>query len=152
MKRFVGTLALAFGLGVVSMSAQGSSLVGTWERTSLLNAEGKPTQPPAPAAYLIFSADGHFTQIAIPTGRAKVNKPVDQMTREELVARFNRVEARGGSYTVAGNRLTRKNERHGDPNQEGTDAVQLFRVEGDTLVLSSADPKQKNEARWRRVK
>lgn len=152
MRRLAASLAFVLGLVIVSLSAQSSPLVGTWERTALLDATGKPIQPPAPAAYLIFSADGHFTQIAIPTGRAKVDKPVDQMTKEELVARFNRVEARGGRYTVAGNRLTRKNERHADPTQEGTDSVQLFRVEGDTLILNSADPKLKNEARWRRVK
>ena len=74
------------------------------------------------------------------------------MTKEELLQRFNRLETRRGTYTVAANRLTRRNVTHGDPTQEGTEQTQLFRVEGDTLILSSADPKLKNEARFRRAK
>lgn len=53
---------------------------------------------------------------------------------------------------MAGNRLIRRKVAHGDPTQEGTEQTQLFRVEGDTLILSSVDPKLKNEARFRRAK
>lgn len=118
----------------------------------MVDGEGKPTQPPAPAAFLLFTADGFFSQSGIPTGRAKTSKPLDQMSKEELLQRFNRLETRRGTYTVSGNRLTRRNVAHGDPNQEGTEQVQLFRIEGGMLILSSADPKQKNEARFRRAK
>src|SRR5437762_11737213 len=54
-------------------SAQTNPLVGTWERTSLTDAQGKSTQPPTPAAYLIMTADGFYSQTAIPTGRPKTN-------------------------------------------------------------------------------
>ena len=143
---------LVMGLAVASPAQTQSPLVGAWERISLLDAEGKATQPPTPAAFLVFSADGFFSQNAIPTGRSKVNKPLDQMTKEELLQRFNRLEARRGTYTVTGNHLTRKSITHGDPNQEGTEQVQLFRIEGGTLILSSIDPKLKGEARFRRAK
>jgi hypothetical protein len=53
---------------------------------------------------------------------------------------------------VTGNRLTRKSIASGYPNQEGTEQVQLFRIDGGTLILSSPDPKLKNEARWQRAK
>lgn len=147
------------GIGIVvltfcsaSMAAAQTQLVGVWERTSLLDAEGKPTQPPTPAAFLIFTADGFWAQNAIPTGRAKVTKSLDQMTKEELLQRYTRLEARRGTYTTSGNRLTRKNIASVDPNQEGTDQVQLFKIEAGALILSSADPKLKNEARFRRAK
>jgi hypothetical protein len=146
-------LALAlFGFVSAAEAQAPADLVGTWERVSLKNADGKDTQPPAPAAFLIISANGYYSQISIPTGRPKVDKPLAQMTKEELVARFDRVEARRGRYTVKGNVLTRRYDAGADPNQEGTEAGQLFRIEGDMLILSSADPKQKNEARFRRVK
>lgn len=152
-RAFVGVAAvLAFGLARASLAQTQNPLIGAWERISLRDAEGKVTQPPAPAAFVIFSADGFFSQSAIPTGRLKTDKPLDQMTKEELVQRFNRMETRRGTYTITGNRLTRRNVAHGDPNQEGTERVQLFRIEGDILILSSADPKLKNEARFRRAK
>ena len=74
------------------------------------------------------------------------------MTKEELIQRFNRLESRRGTYTISSNRLTRKNVANGDPNGEGTEQVQLFRIEGGVLILSSTDPKLKNEARFRRAK
>lgn len=108
------------------------------------------TQPPGPAAFVIFSANGYFSQTAIPTGRNKIDKPLDQMTREELLGRFQAVIARRGTYTVSGNRLTRKDVSHTNPNTEGSDAVQDFRIEGDFPILTT--PGNKAEARFRRVK
>lgn len=142
----------AFAVAAPAPAHAQSSVVGAWERVALSDAQGKPTQPPAPAAFVIFSADGFFSQSGVPTGRQKTAKPLDQMTKEELLQRFNRVETRRGTYTVAGNRLTRRNVAHGDPAQEGTEQTQLFRVEGDALILSSTDPKLKNEVRFRRAK
>lgn len=134
-----------------AVNAQGqNALVGAWERVSLKNAEGAVTQPPAPAAFVIFSADGFFSQTAIPTGRKKLDKPVEQMTKEELVERFQRLEARRGTFTVAGNKLTRRSVSHGDSNQEGTEQTQEFRIEGGVLILTS--PASKAEARFRRAK
>ncbi len=150
---FVGVVAVvAIGLAAASRAQTQNPLIGAWERISLRDAEGKMTQPPAPAAFVIFSADGFFSQSSIPTGRPKIDKPLDQMTKEELVQRFNRLETRRGTYTISGNRLTRKNIASSNPDQEGTDQVQLFRIEGDMLILLSADPKLKNEARFRRTK
>ena len=148
----VAVVVVAVGLVSVTRAQAQNSLVGSWERISLLDGEGKAIQPPSPPAFVIFSSDGFFSQSSIPAARPKVDKPVDQMTKEELVQRFNRLESRRGTYTVSGNRLTRKNIANGDPNGEGTEQVQLFRVEGGVLILSSADPKLKNEARFRRAK
>jgi hypothetical protein len=147
-----GVIAALIALNSNSIAQTSNLLVGAWERISLLDGEGKPLQPPGPAAFVIFSADGFFSQTAIHTGRAKIDKPFDQFTKEELVARFNRLEARRGTYTVAGNVLVRKNIAHGDPNQEGTEARQNFRIEKGILILSNVDPKLKNEARFRRAK
>src|SRR5215468_10838299 len=56
-------------------------LVGAWERLSLKNAEGVDIQPPEPAAFVIFSADGYYSQTVIPTGRNKLKKPLEDMTK-----------------------------------------------------------------------
>ena len=144
----VGLLVLS--LGQYSAAQGGNALVGTWERVSQTNAEGAPN--PQPAAFLIFSANGHFSQTAAPSGRPKLTKPLQEMTREELLARFQGVQARRGTYRVAGNMLTRMDVTNVNPNQEGSEGVQQFRLEGDMLILSSTDPKSKAQARFRRVK
>ena len=99
-----------------------------------------------------MTTDGFFSQTAIPTGRPKLNKPLKEMTKEELLAQFTNVVARRGTYTVSGNRLTRTDITNTNPNNEGTAIVQLFRIEGDVLILTNSDTTKKNEARFRRVK
>jgi hypothetical protein len=145
-------VALSVGLGPRLAAQADARLVGVWERVSLRDATGNTTQPPGPAAFLILSANGYFSQIAAPVGRAKIDKPVNELTKDELVARFSSVEARRGTYRIDGDRLSRRSEVHSNPNQEGTEQVQQFRLEGDILILSSTDPKSKGEARFRRVK
>lgn len=135
-----------------SAAAQSQApLVGAWERFVHLIDDGQSTQPPIPAAFLVFSASGHWSQMAVPIGRPKVNKPVDQLSREELIARFLMIEARRGTYRIDGTRLVRTNSVSANPNEEGTDQIQNFRIEGDVLILTSTDPKSKREARFRRV-
>ena len=117
------------------------------------DSTGADVQNPPPAAFTMYSADGFYSQIAIPTGRAKVDKPLTDYTKEELLARFTRSEARRGRYTVPGNTLTRTYVATLNPNDEGRDPqVQRFRVEGGVLVLTSTSPGNKSEVRWRRAK
>jgi hypothetical protein len=132
--------------------AQTSVLTGAWERVSLRDSAGTIVQPPSPAAFAIYSASGHFAQIAIPTGRPTVAKPVTEMTREELLARFQRATAVRGTYTISGNRLMRRGIAHLNPAAEGAEVVQVFRIVGDTLVLSSPNPASRGEARFVRVR
>ena len=133
-------------------AAQTNPLVGAWIRISDINAQGVQQQPPSPAAFLILSADGFYSQTAIPEGRAKVNKPLEEMTKEELVARFNRVTDRRGTYTIVGNKLTRHDVSNTNPGAEGGDQIQLFRIAGDLLILTTEDPKSKAEVRFQRAR
>jgi hypothetical protein len=117
------------------------------------DSTGADIQNPPPAAFTIFSADGFYSQTAIPSGRPKVDKPLTDYTKEELLSRFNRAEARRGRYTVSGNTLTRTYVASLNPNDEGRDPqVQRFRIEGGVLVLTSTSPTNKSEVRWRRAK
>jgi len=130
-------------------AAQDNRLVGTWERVSALTATGAPETPLAPAL-LIVSADGHFTFSAIPTGRPKINKPLDQLTREEVLERYRGLTVRRGTWSVTENRFVTIENGAENPNLEGREVVRLFRMEGDVLVLSSPNPQDKTENRWRR--
>jgi hypothetical protein len=100
-----------------------------------------------------FSSDGFYEQMTIPAGRPKPAKPLADYTKEELLARFTRVEARRGRYTVSGTTLTRTYVASLNPNDEGRDPqVQRFRVEGDVLILTSTSAGNRGEARFRRVR
>ena len=72
------------------------------------------------------------------------------MTKEELLNRFQLLFAHHGTYAVSGNTLTRRTISHSNPNVEGTELVQEFRIEGDLLILTRAE--NKAEARFRRAK
>jgi hypothetical protein len=58
-----------------------------------------------------------------------------------------------GAYTVTGNKLTRKVLQHLNPAGQGTEIIQEFRLEGDTLTLKVVSEALKNsETRYKRVK
>jgi hypothetical protein len=144
------SLLLGFTLLLIVQAAGAQSpnpLVGAWERISMTDAQGAIV--PQVPAFLIFSGSGHFAQTVTPAGRPKLNTPLQDMTREQLLARFQGLEARFGTYTVAGNKLTRKNIAHVNPGAEGTEETQLFRIEGDVLILTTEGGKR--EARFRRL-
>ena len=150
------TLSLVVTALVTASPSEGqgrSSLVGAWERFAMKDSTGADVQNLPPAAFTIFSADGFYSQTAIPTGRPKVDKPLADYTKEELLSRFNLTEARRGRYSVSGNTLTRTYVSTLNPNDEGRGPqVQRFRIEGNVLVLSSTSPANKSEVRWRRAK
>jgi len=136
--RYRNVVLLTF-LCLPAMAQSTNPLVGSWERISLMRGTTQG-QPPAAPEFLILSADGYFSESEIPEGREKVSKPLDQMTKEELVARYTRTAASRGTYTIQGNVLTRKHIADLNPSAEGSDQVRNFRFEGDILVLSAGGP------------
>ena len=128
-------------------------IVGAWERFAMKDSAGSDVTPLPPAAFTIYSADGFYSQTAIPTGRPKVTKPLAEYTKEELLARFTNAEARRGRYTISGNTLTRTYVSNLNPNNEaGPPQVQRFRIEGDVLILTSVSPGNRSEVKFRRAK
>ena len=152
-----GRLALPVVLALVlvsglSMAQQPNPLIGTWEMFSVRNAQGIVTQPPDTATLLIISADGYYAQTVIPMGRKMVEKALDKMTKEELLDRVQRLIARFGTYRSVGNMLILHDVSHSDPNEEGSEKVQMFRIEGDVLILTNPVPGDKAETQLRRMK
>lgn len=132
--------------------AQAPTVVGAWTRVSLRDSVGKAIQPPVAPAFVIFSANGYFSQTAIPAGRPPLNKELAAMSKGELLARFQHVDAWRGTYSIVGTRLTRKTIADVDPRGEGNEIVQVMRFAADTLILSRVNPADKAEARFVRVR
>jgi hypothetical protein len=135
-----------------AQSIKPHALVGTWERTSLA-IDGKAAQPPAAPQFVILGEDGWFSQTQLPTGRKPAGKPLEQFTVDDYVKSYGGVGAARGTYSVDGDRLTRKHVADIDPGLVGhTDNAQ-FTLEGETLTLrSSASSGARTEARFRRLK
>ena len=64
------------------------------------------------------------------------SRPLADLNADELRARFSGTSAQHGSYSVAGNRLTRRIVGSFTPINEGREQVSYFKIEGDTLVTS----------------
>jgi hypothetical protein len=133
------SVLLFLSLCLPAFAQSTNPLVGVWERISLLRGTTQG-QPPAAPEFLVITADGFFSESELPEGREKVSKQLEQMTQEELVARFKRTAASRGTYTIQGNVLTRKHIADLNPSAEGSDQVRNFRFEGEILVLSAGGP------------
>ena len=152
----IGVIALTFTLASLSTGNTAASapnqkaFVGTWERIAFKDREGQSVNGAAVPSQLIFSADGHYVQVINPPGRTKLDKPIKEMTKEELQNRFEGVGGSYGTYSISSNTLTRKSITNSDPNAEGRELKQTCKFEGDLLILNSTT--SKSEARFRRVK
>jgi hypothetical protein len=134
-----------------TLGAQQHPLVGTWEEIEgRIGADGRPEAPRA--NILIFGGDGFYMTSALPPNRPTVNKPLSEMTKEELVARFSEVRVQRGTYSVSGDRLTTHRLGSVDPKEEARRIVRVFRIEGDVLTFTAPDPAVKLQARFRRLK
>jgi len=144
---------IAFLLLPIGVLAQAKDPVaGAWERVSVKNIKTGEVQPePTPPLHLVMS-DGHYVQFSAAANRKKGNTPREQMTKEQLVERYN-LQGQYGTYRVAGNKLTRKIVSAASPDNEGRETTSDFRIEGDAMITSSTGADgATSETRYRRLK
>lgn len=149
----VGTLILFLTLAIADVAqAQSRALPGAWRRISFRDSTAQPLQPRLVPAFVIFSANGYFSQSVIPAGRPKIAKLWKEMSKEELLSLVEGVDAWSGSYTLNGATLTRTTVSSLDPTAEGAKLVQVVRFGGDTLILTWPNPPNRSESRFLRVR
>ena len=121
MRLRVAVLAviLAFPSLASSAFAQSADPVGgAWEQVSAKDLKtGQMQQLTTPPLHLVYR-DGHYVQFAAAANRAKGNTPRAEMTKEQLVERYN-LQGQYGTYRVAGNKLTRRTISAALPDNEG---------------------------------
>ncbi len=144
------SLSLLLVFSATASAPNQKAFVGTWERIARKDQDGQAVTGATVPSQIIFSADGHYVQVSNPPGRAKLDKPIKEMTKEELLNRFENVSGSYGTYSISGNTLTRKLISSSAPNGEGIEFKQTYKFEGDLLILSGTT--SKSEARFRRVK
>lgn len=106
-------------------------LVGIWKRVSAKNVDtGQENTAPV---WLIVTKT-HFSVVGSTADRKKIDKPLDEMTKEQLRDRI-RFLGNYGTYKVEGNKMIRHRIAAINPLNEGTDLTQEFRFEGDYVTF-----------------
>ena len=113
-------------------------MVGTWVRYSLLR-NGFSVQPPDAPLMVKFMNDGWWSMMEFPAGRAKVNKPLEQQTPQELFGRFDKMGGGWGNYTNIGQVNYRHHMAGLTPGGEN-DQVRGWHFDGNALVLDGTGP------------
>ena len=135
-----------------SVNAQ-SPIVGAWEGT-ITEADGD--QLPC---HVIYTADGHFSRLCVAANRPKLKdftgttQYVAALPKDELVRLVDKLTAQFGTYTIAGDKLTRKVMAAKYPNAEGEARTMSWHVENGELVVTGVEGfSGQTSTRYRRAK
>jgi hypothetical protein len=81
--------------------------------------------------------DGYYSLSNAAGGRQPLTKPVPEMTKEELLDRFQSLQVQDGTYeVVAPNRILIKRRVSQFPQNHNTEQVMEWKVTGDQLSLT----------------
>ena len=143
MKRLLAALVLSATATLGPALAQDSAIVGMWRYVAQTLTEvqsGKVTKPfgEKPSGYLNFTKGGRLIFVLIGEGR---QKPALPFKDEDRVRLFNTLSAGSGTYKVEGNTLTSTYDTSWHELWSGTTQTRTFKIESDTLTITSAPGK-----------
>ena len=156
-RRILGILIAVGVFGPVWISAQSdkASVEGTWLLQEYTYAKPAPVRIDQPMGLLFFSGN-HYAYVMV---RDTVNPRPDvgpegaNATAEQLRATWGPLQAQGGTFEIAGNRLTTRATVAKTPANTPARAYleYTFTVTGDTLTMVNIGPTQ-NPRTWRFVR
>jgi hypothetical protein len=158
--------SLLVALTVVSAEAQSPSganpVLGTWKLKSFvreLAATGEKYNQMGehPNGYISYSADGRMFAMATSDNRLK---PLEASpTDEQRVKLHQTMFAYAGTYTVEGDKVTHNVDISWNEAWTGTDVVRFYKLDGNTLTITTALSKSGMDGRegrtvlvWEKVK
>ena len=126
-----------FQSGFALAEDRASQLVGSW-KLSLWTIQiigGEATEPfgPNPKGRLVFTADGYMVAIIAAANR----KP--GTNNEESATLLKSLLAYTGKFTIEGDKFTTKVDISWNELQTGQDQVRFFKLEGDKLIIRTAE-------------
>ena len=136
LSRLFLVAAVIFAPGVAAQAQSKNAFVGEWEEVGGTNAKGEPETGNA-GMRRIFTTDG-FYSIAFGrqcAGTQVVDKPLQELTKEQILDRLRCVIAQDGSFTVDGDKLNITRRSAQAPENIGTKQVMQWRVENGELSL-----------------
>jgi hypothetical protein len=133
MKALTTLLAVGMLLAPVALA---DDLVGAWEMTESIEADGTPRENVG--GMIVFAASGHYSWISIRGTRPNYPSQAEA-TDVQKTAAFETFGANAGTYTASGSTLTRDPAAAKNPYvyAPGNTIVQTFQIDGRTLTLTA---------------
>ena len=137
MKKILTAISLMLGFAMPSFADEREQLIGVWKlQTYELEfqdtGERKTQFGEHPNGFLIFTAEGRM--MAVLTAESR---PIPQ-TDSDRAAALRSMFAYSGIYRLEGDHWTTKVDTSWNEAWTGTDQVRFFKVDGDTLTITSA--------------
>ncbi len=120
--------------------ADENPLLGTWKlksfvRQDIATGERRPALGEHPDGYLGYASDGRMYAFLVAGGR--VAPASDQPTDAERVQLYNTMLAYAGTYKIYGGKVVHHIDIAWNNARLGTDQVRFFKLDGDTLTLTT---------------
>jgi Lipocalin-like domain len=125
-------------------------LIGTWKLKSYLRevaatGERYNERGEHPNGYLAYSADGHM--YAIITWENRITPQDVVPTNDERIKLFGTMISYAGTYTFDAEKVVHHVDISWNQNWTGTDQVRFYKLDGDTLTITSAPAKNFTDGR-----
>ena len=148
MARLIAIVAL-FPLSIPA-NAGDNSILGTWKfqsfvREVIATGERQNEFGEKPSGYISYQPDGRMFAVLVGDNRHKPAGTVP--TDEEKAKLFGTLIAYSGTYTLDGDKVTHKIDVSWNQSWTGADQVRFFKVEGNTLTITTAINKNPRDGR-----
>ncbi|TWB91327.1 lipocalin-like protein [Bradyrhizobium macuxiense] len=130
-------VCVCFQAGVALADNAAGQLAGSWKLSSwtIQIIGGEATEPfgPNPKGRAIFAADGYVTFVIVAANR----KPAT--SNEESATLLRSLLAYSGKFMIEGDKFTTKVDISGNELLTGQDQIRFFKLEGDKLIIRTAE-------------
>ncbi len=145
-----GFLALLVMVTATAALAADNPLLGTWKLKSYVRevaatGERYNERGERPNGYLSYAADGRMYAIITWDNRPSPNDVVP--SDEERVRLYRTMISYAGTYTVDAEKVVHHVDISWNQNWTGTDQVRFYKLEGNTLTITSALAKNFTDGR-----
>jgi hypothetical protein len=141
---------VAFILLSIPANASESSIVGTWKfqsfvREVIATGERQSEFGERPSGYISYQPDGRM--FAMPVGDNRTKPAGAVPTDEEKARLFGTLIAYSGTYVVEGDKVTHRIDVSWNQSWTGGDQVRFYKIEGNTLTITTAINKNPRDGR-----
>jgi hypothetical protein len=132
--------AAVAALGVNSSSGAESTVVGNWKLVSFVSEELATGKKIAllgehPKGYLIYTPQGRMMAIIVHETRSPPKVDEDRINLHKYMYAYS------GRYAVEGEKVVHHVDISWNESWTGTDQVRFFKLEGDSLTITTAPQK-----------
>ena len=130
-------------------TAAENPIIGTWKFTSFVRevistGERQNELGDKPEGYISYQPDGRMFAMLVGSNRPK---PTGIPTDDEKIRLFGTLIAYSGAYVVEGDKITHKIDVSWNQSWTGGDQVRFYKIEGDTLTITTAINKNPRDGR-----